>query len=137
MTPKGFMTTPRQTPTRRPVDLRLMDWREVYEDFPKQTLEKQAGRCMNCGIPFCHQGCPLGTSSPSGTTWSTAGTGARRSSGCTPRTTSRSSPGRCAPPVRAACVLAINDDAVTIKQVEIEIIDKAWDEGWVPRWSRR
>ena len=62
--PKGFLTTPRETPKRRPVDLRLMDWREVYEDFPHATLEKQAGRCMNCGIPFCHQGCPLGNLIP-------------------------------------------------------------------------
>ncbi|MBA3905266.1 MAG: glutamate synthase, partial [Pseudonocardiales bacterium] len=56
--PKGFMTTPRELPARRPVDLRLQDWREVYEEFERGHLEKQAGRCMNCGIPFCHQGCP-------------------------------------------------------------------------------
>ena len=62
--PRGFLTTTREAPTRRPVDLRLMDWREVYEDFPHQDLEKQAGRCMNCGIPFCHQGCPLGNLIP-------------------------------------------------------------------------
>ena len=50
--PRGFLTTTREAPTRRPVDLRLMDWREVYEDFDRDTLERQAGRCMNCGIPF-------------------------------------------------------------------------------------
>ena len=62
--PRGFLTTERQAPTRRPVDLRLKDWREVYEEFPDRALEKQAGRCMNCGIPFCHQGCPLGNLIP-------------------------------------------------------------------------
>ena len=62
--PKGFLTTPRQAPTRRPVDLRLKDWHEVYEEFPDDRLERQAGRCMNCGIPFCHQGCPLGNLIP-------------------------------------------------------------------------
>ena len=63
--PRGFLTTdPARRPTRRPVDLRLKDWREVYEEFPDETLEKQAGRCMNCGIPFCHQGCPLGNLIP-------------------------------------------------------------------------
>ena len=62
--PKGFLTTPRELPVRRPVDLRLRDWREVYEDFPHTELEKQAGRCMNCGVPFCHQGCPLGNLIP-------------------------------------------------------------------------
>ncbi len=62
--PKGFMTTPRETPTRRPVDLRLLDWHEVYEPFPPSRLERQAGRCMDCGIPFCHHGCPLGNLIP-------------------------------------------------------------------------
>src|SRR3954447_22259253 len=62
--PKGFLTTKRETPTSRPVDLRLMDWREVYEDFATTKLQKQAGRCMDCGIPFCHQGCPLGNLIP-------------------------------------------------------------------------
>lgn len=131
--PKGFMTTPRQTPTRRPVDLRLMDWREVYEDFPKQTLEKQAGRCMNCGIPFCHQGCPLGNLIPEWNDlvyrrdWREAIERLHATNNFPEFTGTL-----CPAPCEAACVLAINDDAVTIKQVEIEIIDKAWDEGWVP-----
>lgn len=131
--PKGFMTTPRQTPPRRPVDLRLMDWREVYEDFPKQTLEKQAGRCMNCGIPFCHQGCPLGNLIPEWNDlvyrrdWREAIERLHATNNFPEFTGTL-----CPAPCEAACVLAINDDAVTIKQVEIEIIDKAWDEGWVP-----
>ena len=62
--PKGFMTTPRRTAARRPVDIRLQDWREVYTEFPARELERQAGRCMDCGIPFCHNGCPLGNLIP-------------------------------------------------------------------------
>ncbi|ALL75996.1 glutamate synthase [Pseudonocardia sp. EC080610-09] len=130
--PKGFMTTRRETPTQRPVDLRLMDWREVYEDFPRQSLEKQAGRCMNCGIPFCHQGCPLGNLIPEWNDlvyrkdWREA-TERLHATNNFPEFTGT----LCPAPCEAACVLAINDDAVTIKQVEIEIIDRAWDEGWV------
>lgn len=130
--PKGFMTTPRQTPTRRPVDLRLMDWREVYEDFPTTTLESQAGRCMNCGIPFCHQGCPLGNLIPEWNDlvyrhdWREAIERLHATNNFPEFTGTL-----CPAPCEAACVLAINDDAVTIKQVEIEIVDKAWDEGWV------
>ncbi|SFO07456.1 glutamate synthase (NADPH/NADH) small chain [Pseudonocardia ammonioxydans] len=130
--PKGFMTTARQTPARRPVDLRLMDWREVYEDFPHRTLESQAGRCMNCGIPFCHQGCPLGNLIPEWndlvyrSDWREAIERLHATNNFPEFTGTL-----CPAPCEAACVLAINDDAVTIKQVEIEIIDRAWDEGWV------
>ncbi|MBC3193306.1 glutamate synthase subunit beta [Pseudonocardia sp. C8] len=130
--PKGFMTTPRETPKRRPVDLRLMDWREVYEDFPRQTLEKQAGRCMNCGIPFCHQGCPLGNLIPEWNDlvhrkdWREAIERLHATNNFPEFTGTL-----CPAPCEAACVLAINDDAVTIKQVEVEIINRAWDEGWV------
>ncbi|GAA2564543.1 glutamate synthase subunit beta [Pseudonocardia hydrocarbonoxydans] len=131
--PKGFLTTKREGPTRRPVDLRLMDWREVYEDFPRDHLEKQAGRCMNCGIPFCHQGCPLGNLIPEWNDlvyrkdWREA-TERLHATNNFPEFTGT----LCPAPCEAACVLAINDDAVTIKQVEIEIVDRAWDEGWVP-----
>jgi glutamate synthase (NADPH/NADH) small chain len=131
--PKGFLTTKREAPTRRPVDLRLMDWREVYEDFERATLEKQAGRCMNCGIPFCHQGCPLGNLIPEWNDlvyrqdWREA-TERLHATNNFPEFTGT----LCPAPCEAACVLAINDDAVTIKQVEIEIVDRAWDEGWVP-----
>ena len=130
--PKGFLTTPRETPVRRPVDLRLMDWREVYEEFPKDHLEKQAGRCMNCGIPFCHQGCPLGNRIPEWNDlvyrhdWREA-IERLHATNIFPEFTWT----LCPAPCEAACVLAINDDAVTIKQVEVEIIDRAWDEGWV------
>jgi glutamate synthase (NADPH) small chain len=131
--PKGFLTTPRELPARRPVDLRLRDWREVYEDFPHGDLEAQAGRCMNCGIPFCHQGCPLGNLIPEWNDlvyrrdWREA-TERLHATNNFPEFTGM----LCPAPCEAACVLAINSDAVTIKQVEIEIIDRAWDEGWVP-----
>ena len=131
--PKGFLTTPREAPARRPVDLRLMDWREVYEDFGQEKLESQAGRCMNCGIPFCHQGCPLGNLIPEWNDlvyrkdWREA-TERLHATNNFPEFTGT----LCPAPCEAACVLAINDDAVTIKQVEIEIADRAWDEGWVP-----
>ena len=130
---KGFLTTPRELPVRRPVDLRLRDWREVYEDFPRTDLEAQAGRCMNCGIPFCHQGCPLGNLIPEWNDlvyrhdWREA-TERLHATNNFPEFTGT----LCPAPCEAACVLAINSDAVTIKQVEIEIIDRAWDEGWVP-----
>jgi glutamate synthase (NADPH/NADH) small chain len=130
--PKGFLTTHREGPQRRPVDLRLRDWREVYEDFPRPTLQAQAGRCMNCGIPFCHQGCPLGNLIPE---WNDLvwrgdwreGVERLHATNNFPEFTGT----LCPAPCEAACVLAINDDAVTIKQVEIELIDRAWDEGWV------
>ncbi len=131
--PKGFLTTDRELPSRRPVDLRLSDWREVYEDFARESVEKQAGRCMNCGIPFCHQGCPLGNLIPEWNDlvyrkdWREA-TERLHATNNFPEFTGT----LCPAPCEAACVLAINADAVTIKQVEIEIIDRAWDEGWVP-----
>src|SRR5918997_1653077 len=130
--PKGFLTTGRQNPPRRPVDLRLRDWREVYEDFSREALEAQAGRCMNCGIPFCHLGCPLGNLIPewNDLVWRQDWADAIERLHATnnfPEFTGT----LCPAPCETACVLAINDDAVTIKQVEIEIIDRAWDEGWV------
>ncbi|HWM01398.1 MAG TPA: glutamate synthase subunit beta [Actinophytocola sp.] len=131
--PKGFLTTPRELPKRRPVDLRLRDWHEVYEDFPHDELERQAGRCMNCGIPFCHQGCPLGNLIPEWNDlvyrhdWREAIERLHATNNFPEFTGTL-----CPAPCEAACVLAINSDAVTIKQVEIEIIDRAWDEGWVP-----
>ena len=130
--PKGFLNTGRQGPTRRPVDLRLRDWNEVYEDFERAELESQAGRCMNCGIPFCHQGCPLGNLIPEWNTlvwrhdWADAIERLHATNNFPEFTGTL-----CPAPCEAACVLAINDDAVTIKQVEIEIIDRAWAEGWV------
>ncbi|MCA1822499.1 MAG: glutamate synthase subunit beta, partial [Pseudonocardia sp.] len=130
--PKGFMRTSRQNPPRRPVELRLRDWREVYEEMDRGALEAQAGRCMNCGIPFCHLGCPLANLIPewNDLVWRQDWADAIERLHATnnfPEFTGT----LCPAPCESACVLAINDDAVTIKQVELEIIDRAWDEGWV------
>ncbi|HEY3687737.1 MAG TPA: glutamate synthase subunit beta [Streptosporangiaceae bacterium] len=130
--PRGFMTTGRETPKRRPVDVRIQDWREVYEEFEAGRLEKQAGRCMDCGIPFCHQGCPLGNLIPEWNDlvyrhdWREAIERLHATNNF-PEFTGR----LCPAPCESACVLGINSDPVTIKQVEVEIIERAWDEGWV------
>jgi glutamate synthase (NADPH/NADH) small chain len=129
---KGFLTTPRQNPPRRPVELRLRDWREVYEEMDRGVVEAQAGRCMNCGIPFCHTGCPLGNLIPE---WNDLVWRQDWAEAIERLHTTNNFPEftgtLCPAPCEAACVLAINDDAVTIKQVEVEIINRAWDEGWV------
>ncbi len=131
--PRGFMTTPRQLPARRPVDVRISDWREVYTEFGPDKLERQAGRCMDCGIPFCHSGCPLGNLIPEWNDLVYAGdwrAAAERlhATNNFPEFTGR----LCPAPCESACVLGISADPVTIKQVEVEIIDRAWSEGWVP-----
>jgi glutamate synthase (NADPH/NADH) small chain len=131
--PKGFMKTDRQTPGRRPVDIRIQDWREVYTEFGRGELERQAGRCMDCGIPFCHNGCPLGNLIPEWNDlvrtggWHAAAERLHATNNF-PEFTGR----LCPAPCETACVLGINADPVTIKQVEVEIIDRAWAEGWVP-----
>ncbi len=130
--PRGFLTTPREAATRRPVDVRISDWREVYEEMPASTVEAQAGRCMDCGIPFCHNGCPLGNLIPewNDLSWRGDWRGAAERLHATnnfPEFTGR----LCPAPCETACVLGINADPVTIKQVEVSIIDRAWDEGWV------
>jgi glutamate synthase (NADPH/NADH) small chain len=130
--PRGFLTTARETPTRRPVDVRIQDWREVYEDFEEHRLQKQAGRCMDCGIPFCHQGCPLGNLIPewNDLVWRDDWREAIERLHATnnfPEFTGR----LCPAPCETSCVLGINQDPVTIKQVEVEIVDRGWDSGWV------
>jgi glutamate synthase (NADPH/NADH) small chain len=130
--PKGFMTTPRRTPARRPVDVRIQDWREVYTEFPARELERQAGRCMDCGIPFCHNGCPLGNLIPEWNDlvwrqdWQAAADRLHATNNF-PEFTGR----LCPAPCESACVLGINAEPVAIKQVEVEIIDRAFGEGWV------
>jgi glutamate synthase (NADPH/NADH) small chain len=115
--PRGFLKhTHRETPQRRPVPLRLRDWKEVYEDFSHDVLQDQAARCMDCGIPFCHNGCPLGNLIER-----------LHATNNFPEFTGR----LCPAPCEASCVLGINQDPVTIKQVEVEIIDNAFEEGWV------
>src|SRR5579871_7025404 len=130
--PKGFLTTPRVTPSRRPVSVRISDWREVYTEFGTARLELQAGRCMDCGIPFCHQGCPLGNLIPewNDLVWREDWAEASRRLHATnhfPEFTGR----LCPAPCESACVLGINSDPVTIKQVEVEIADLALASGWV------
>ncbi|MBV9096189.1 MAG: glutamate synthase subunit beta [Streptosporangiaceae bacterium] len=130
--PKGFLSAPRETPARRPVELRLRDWREVYEPLPAARTERQAGRCMDCGIPFCHSGCPLGNLIPewNDLTWRhdwQAAADRLHATNNFPEFTGR----LCPAPCEAACVLGINSDPVTIKQVEVEIIDRAFASGWV------
>ncbi len=130
--PKGFLTTARELPRRRPVDVRITDWHEVYEPFGTERVEKQAGRCMDCGIPFCHTGCPLGNLIPEWndlvyrSSWESAIERLHATNNF-PEFTGR----LCPAPCESACVLGINADPVTIKQVEVEIIDRAWASGWV------
>ena len=128
--PKGFMTTPRETPTRRPVDVRIQDWREVYEPQSFEHLQKQAGRCMDCGIPFCHSGCPLGNLIPE---WNDLIWRGDKSEAINRLHATNNFPeftGRlCPAPCETACVVGINRDAVTIKQVELRTIEEAFDAG--------
>ncbi|KQR93150.1 MAG: glutamate synthase subunit beta [Microbacterium ginsengisoli] len=131
--PKGFLkTTQRETPSRRPVPVRILDWREVYEPGDSAVLRRQAGRCMDCGVPFCHTGCPLGNLIPewNDLTWRGEGRAAIDRLHATnnfPEFTGR----LCPAPCESACVLGINQPAVTIKQVEVSIIDQAFANGWV------
>src|ERR1700757_1645922 len=119
-------------PTRRPVSQRLSDFLEVYNPFPEDKLRAQGARCMDCGIPFCHQGCPLGNLIPD---WNDlvyrdqwkAAIDRLHATNNFPEFTGR----LCPAPCEAACVLGINADPVTIKQVEAEIIDRAFASGWV------
>ncbi|MDG3010596.1 glutamate synthase subunit beta [Rhodococcus sp. D2-41] len=130
--PRGFLKHGRQLPARRPVALRLLDWHEVYEPFPKDKLETQASRCMDCGIPFCHNGCPLGNLIPEWNDLITKGNWRDALERLHATNNFPDFTGRlCPAPCEASCVLGINQDPVTIKQVEFEIIDHAFDEGWV------
>ncbi|MCW2547198.1 MAG: gltD, partial [Mycobacterium sp.] len=130
--PSGFLKYKKELPSRRPVDLRLLDWKEVYEPFPVEHLQQQATRCMDCGIPFCHNGCPLGNLIPEWNDLSRRGhwgdaIDRLHATNNFPEFTGR----LCPAPCESACVLGISDDPVTIKQVEVSIIERAWDEGRV------
>ena len=131
--PQGFLkTTVRELPARRPVPVRILDWKEVYEPGDSAVLKRQAGRCMDCGVPFCHQGCPLGNLIPewNDLTWRGDPRGAIERLHATnnfPEFTGR----LCPAPCESACVLGINQPAVTIKQVEVSTIDTAVANGWV------
>jgi glutamate synthase (NADPH/NADH) small chain len=131
--PKGFLKTrDRELPPRRPVPLRLMDWKEVYEQGDTATVRRQAGRCMDCGIPFCHQGCPLGNLIPEWNDLMRRGEGRQaierlHATNNFPEFTGR----LCPAPCESSCVLGINQPPVTIKQVEVSIIDQAFAHDWV------
>ena len=130
--PKGFITTPRETPMRRPVDVRIQDWREVYEPQSIEHLQKQAGRCMDCGIPFCHSGCPLGNLIPEWNDLMWRGDKAEAINRLHATNNFPEFTGRlCPAPCETACVVGINRDAVTIKQVELRTVEEAFDAGEV------
>ena len=128
----GFQKHGRELPARRPVPVRLRDWKEVYERFPVEAAQQQGARCMDCGIPFCHEGCPLGNLIPEWNDlvyrddWSEAVERLHATNNF-PEFTGR----LCPAPCEGSCVLGINDDPVTIERIEYEIIERAWSEGWV------
>ena len=128
----GFMEIGRETPTRRPVSERLNDWFEIYQDFPAEKVQAQGARCMDCGIPFCHTGCPLNNIIPdwNDLVYKNRWQDALRQLHATnnfPEFTGR----LCPAPCEAACVLGINEPPVAIKSIERAIIDHAWEQGWV------
>lgn len=130
--PTGFLELGRETPARRPVPVRLRDWREVYEPADDAVTRHQASRCMDCGIAFCHEGCPLGNLIPEWNDlvyrddWSAAADRLHATNNF-PEFTGR----LCPAPCEGSCVLGINQDPVTIERVELEIAEHAFAEGWV------
>ncbi len=129
--PSGFLKYSRQGPARRPVPLRLRDWKEVYEPFPEQDTRSQAARCMDCGIPFCHQGCPLGNIIPEWNDLVRTGKWEEASDRLHATNNFPEFTGRlCPAPCEAACVLGIGDEPVAIKLVEQEIADHAIAGGY-------
>jgi glutamate synthase (NADPH/NADH) small chain len=130
--PTGFKEHTRELPTRRPVELRILDWEEVYQEFPEDKLRTQGARCMDCGIPFCHNGCPLGNIIPE---WNDLVFKNRWADALEMLFKTNNFPeftGRvCPAPCEEACVLGINDKPVTIKLIEQNIIDYAFNAGWI------
>src|SRR5436305_6351500 len=130
--PTGFKEIPRELPKRRPVELRILDWNEIYIDMSEKKLRDQGARCMDCGIPFCNNGCPLGNIIPEWNDlvyknrWREALAMLHKTNNF-PEFTGRVCPAPC----EEACVLGINEKPVTIKLIEQNIIDKAFMEGWV------
>src|SRR6059036_1763680 len=132
--PKGFMKYAREGPKRRPVEIRVRDWKEFYEPIPEDKLKAQGARCMDCGVPFCqsHNGCPVVNLIPEWNDlvhrgrWKDA-LKALHATNNFPEFTGR----LCPAPCESACVLGINSDPVSIRVIEWNIIDKGFDEGWV------
>lgn len=132
--PRGFLRVAREGPARRPVELRVLDWNELYEPFPDEKLRNQGGRCMDCGVPFCQSthGCPVANLIPEWNDlvhrgrWRDA-LKALHSTNNFPEFTGR----LCPAPCESACVLGINADPVSIRVIEWNIIDRGFDEGWI------
>ena len=130
--PTGFIEIHRTKQPTRPVEERIRDWHEVYLPWPTGELEAQGARCMDCGIPFCHQGCPLGNLIPD---WNDLVYRDRWHAAIDRLHATNNFPEftgiLCPAPCEGSCVLGINDDPVTIKAIEAAIVDRAWDEGWI------
>jgi glutamate synthase (NADPH/NADH) small chain len=128
----GFIEFEREKQPYRPVEERVADWHQVMQAWPVEPLKEQASRCMDCGIPFCHQGCPLGNLIPDWNDlvyrdqWHDAIERLHATNNFPEFTGTL-----CPAPCEGSCVLGINDDPVTIKAVELSIIDKAWENGWI------
>ena len=129
---KGFIEFDRQSPPTRPIEERINDWREVYLPHPTSDLRQQGARCMDCGVPFCHEGCPLGNLIPDWNDlvyhgkWRAASDRLHKTNNF-PEWTGR----LCPAPCESSCVLAINRDPVTIKSIELAIVERAFNEGWI------
>src|SRR5213596_4353768 len=131
---KGFLKYAREGPKRRPVELRIQDWKEFYEPIPEDKLKAQGARCMDCGVPFCqsNSGCPIDNLIPEWNDlvyrgrWRDALDRLHKTNNF-PEFTGRTCPAPC----EGACVLGITDPAVTIKNIENAIIDRGFAEGWV------
>ncbi len=130
--PKGFLKYGRELPTRRAVAERTHDWIELYQEFPDEKLRKQAARCMDCGIPFCHQGCPLGNIIPDWNDLTYRGKWREaldelHATNNFPEFTGK----LCPAPCESACVLGINQEPVTIRRIEESLAMRGWAEGWI------
>ncbi len=130
--PRGFLNIERQNPTPRPVHQRIKDYKEIYQPMPDESIRSQASRCMDCGVPFCNSGCPLGNLIPDWNDllhrnlWAEA-LRALHSTNNFPEFTGKTCPAPC----EASCVLALSGAAVTIKNIELAIVEKGWEMGWI------
>jgi len=128
----GFKEFDRENAPRRPVAERVNDWFEIYQDFPEEKLRAQGARCMDCGVPFCHTGCPVNNLIPD---WNDLVYSGRWKEALRQLHSTNNFPeftGRiCPAPCEAACVLGINEPAVTIKNIEKNIVERGWNEGWI------
>ena len=128
----GFMEYRRELPLRRPVTERVNDWFEIYREFPEQKVQAQGARCMDCGVPFCHNGCPLNNIIPD---WNDLAYKGRWEEAIRRLHATNNFPeftGRiCPAPCETSCVLGINEPPVTIRQIEKSVIEHAWNAGWI------